>query len=145
MENEIKNINHTNLTLYFKLKVPTVKHELENMEKLYPSLKTFCVAPFIHLSTKTDGSIKTCCRALPGSGFSNIKNESLNEAWNNKKIKKIRLDLLNGIRNENCKSCWNDEDKNVYSLREKINSVTDRRESAFKALENTHLVKSSPF
>ena len=102
------------------------------------SQKTFCVAPFIHLSTKTDGSIKTCCRALPGSGFSNIKNESLNKAWNNEKIKKIRLDLLKGIRNENCISCWNDEDNGVSSLRQKKNSVIDRRESANEALESMH-------
>ena len=26
-------------------------------------MDTFCVAPFVHQSTKTDGSVKACCRA----------------------------------------------------------------------------------
>ena len=148
MENNIKNIDLIKLILHSKLKIPSDRseifyeqvkmHDAENLEKLYPNLKTFCVAPFIHLSTKTDGSIKTCCRALPGSGFSNIKNESLRESWNNKKIKKIRLDLLNGIRNKNCQPCWHDEDKNVYSLREKINTVPSRQESAIAAIKTMH-------
>ena len=49
--------------------------------------KTFCVAPFTHLSTKTDGSIKACCRSLPA--ISNIKKETILQAWNNKEMKQI--------------------------------------------------------
>ena len=41
----------------------------------------------------------------------------------------------NGIRNKNCQPCWDDEDKNVYSLREKINTVPSRQESAIAAIK----------
>ena len=84
-----------------------------------PNRNTFCVSPFVHQSTKTDGSIKACCRSLPE--ISNIKNETLEQAWNNDAIRKLRLDLLNGVRNERCDVCWRLEDSNVTSLRQKYN------------------------
>lgn len=83
--------------------------------------KTFCVAPFTHLSTKTDGSIKACCRSLPA--ISNIKKESLLQAWNNYEMKQLRKDLLNGVRNERCDVCWKLEDVGTQSLRQKYNAA----------------------
>lgn len=80
---------------------------------------TFCVAPFTHLSTKTDGSIKACCRSLPA--ISNIKNQSLLQAWNNDEMKQLRNDLINGIKNERCNACWELEDIGANSLRTKWN------------------------
>ena len=95
---------------------------------------TFCVSPFVHQSTKTDGSIKACCRSLPE--ISNIKNETLEQAWNNPAIRKLRLDLLNGIRNERCNVCWRLEDSNVTSLREKYNRNKLHQKKANQAIES---------
>ena len=81
---------------------------------------TFCIAPFTHLSTKTDGSIKACCRSLPA--LSNIKKESLLQAWNNEEMKQLRTDLINGVRNEKCNACWKLEDVGAQSLRMKYNN-----------------------
>ena len=80
-----------------------------------PNSDTFCVAPFIHQSTKTDGKIKLCCRSLPEIG--NLSSTTLEEAWNNEIIRKVRLDLVNGIKNERCNICWRHEAGNVTSLR----------------------------
>jgi len=84
---------------------------------------TYCKAPFTHLSIKTDGNIKSCCRALPGSGFSNLRKESILDAWSNPYMKKLREDLLAGIQNPNCDPCWNNERDGVRSLREKYNDL----------------------
>lgn len=84
---------------------------------------TYCKAPFTHLSIKTDGNIKSCCRALPGSGFSNLSKESIMEAWNNPYMEKLRYDLSHGIKNSNCDACWNNERDGVRSLREKYNNL----------------------
>ena len=86
---------------------------------------TFCVAPFVHQSTKTDGSIKACCRSLPE--ISNINNESLDQAWNNTEIKQLRLDLLNGVKNQRCNVCWKLENNGVISLRQKYNRMYQDR------------------
>lgn len=98
--------------------------------------KTFCVAPFTHLSTKTDGSIKACCRSLPA--ISNIKKQTIIEAWNNKEIKQLRKDLITGVRNERCDVCWKLEDVGARSLRMKYNA-TERQMA--NALHNLELMK----
>ena len=82
--------------------------------------ETFCIAPFTHLSTKTDGSIKACCRSLPA--LANIKKETLLQAWNNAEMKQLRNDLVNGVRNERCDVCWKLEDVGAQSLRMKYNN-----------------------
>ena len=79
--------------------------------------KTICPAPFVHQSTKTDGSIKLCCRSLPRIGSTD--NTTLTEAWNCDTIKQVRLDMVNGIRNKHCEVCYKDEDAGVDSLRQK--------------------------
>jgi len=84
---------------------------------------TYCKAPFTHLSIKTDGNIKSCCRALPGSGFSNLRKQSLMEAWNHPYMEQLRYDLSHGIKNPNCDACWNNERDGVVSLRQKYNGI----------------------
>ena len=46
---------------------------------------TFCMHPFTGLATREDGAIKVCCRSLP---IANIKDMSLEEAWNSDAMKK---------------------------------------------------------
>lgn len=103
-------------------------------KKMSINKDTFCVSPFIHLSTKTDGSIKACCRSLPEIG--NIKNETLEHAWNNAEMRQLRLDLLNGVRNARCNACWKLEDSNVTSLRQKYNNNETHYKKSRKAIES---------
>lgn len=79
--------------------------------------KTICPAPFVHQSTKTDGSIKLCCRSLPRIG--SVNDMPLSDAWNCDTIKQVRLDMVNGVRNKHCEVCYKDEDAGVSSLRQK--------------------------
>ncbi len=106
---------------------------------------TFCVAPFIHQSMKTDGSIKACCRSLPA--ISNVREEPLSEAWNNPLLKQMRLDLTSGETNKRCRICFDQEEQGVKSLRQKYNSNQDRYARAIdvaERMEEDGTVNDSP-
>lgn len=77
---------------------------------------TFCLHPFTGLATREDGAVKVCCRSAP---ISNIKHESLEQAWNNENMKRIRKQVLNGERPVECQSCFDLEDQGVTSLRQR--------------------------
>jgi len=83
--------------------------------------KTFCMHPFTGLATREDGSVKVCCRSLP---IGHIEKESLEEIWNNNNIKLVRKQVLNNIRPNVCKPCFDLEDQGVESLRQRhINGI----------------------
>ena len=106
---------------------------LEQGKNVEINKNTFCVAPFTHQSTKTDGSIKACCRALPQIG--NINKDTMSDAWNHRIIKQLRRDLINGVRNPMCNACWNLEDAGVTSLRQKYKHQNNHYEKALHAVE----------
>lgn len=76
--------------------------------------KTFCMHPFTGLATREDGAIKVCCRSHP---IGNIKENTLEELWNNDVMKHIRKQVLNDERPKECEPCFNLEDQGVESLR----------------------------
>jgi len=77
---------------------------------------TYCMHPFTGLATREDGAIKICCRSQP-IGW--IQNETLEEAWNNDTMRKVRKQVLNNERPEVCKPCFDLEDQGVESLRQR--------------------------
>ena len=96
--------------------------------------QTFCVAPFVHQSLKTDGSIKACCRSLPR--ITSIQKDSLISAWNHKTLKQLRLDAISGQVNSLCNICFDQEKKNVKSLRQNYNSSERNYREAVRRAEN---------
>lgn len=72
--------------------------------------------PFTGLATREDGAIKVCCRSHP---ISNIENESLEQAWNNENMQRIRRQVLAGERPSECEPCFSLEDQGVESLRQR--------------------------
>ena len=72
--------------------------------------------PFTGLATREDGAIKVCCRSLP---ISNIQNETMEQAWNNEKMKEVRRQVLNNERPDVCAPCFDLEDQGVQSLRQR--------------------------
>ena len=75
---------------------------------------TFCVAPWYSLYLDSDKTLAPCCK---------IKNtheydyNQLDEYFDSPGLNKVRKDLLNGIKNKNCASCWHDEEQGGDSLR----------------------------
>jgi MoaA/NifB/PqqE/SkfB family radical SAM enzyme len=78
-----------------------------NAVELANSSKTFCIYPWIHQYIGTAGDIKPCCVYTHASELGNLKENSLKEIWNNDATKKLRLKLLNGEEEPNCKHCNN--------------------------------------
>lgn len=82
---------------------------------------TFCILPFTHLSTRPDGSITPCCRSRETLG--NIKDITLEEAWNSDRQQLLRKQLLTGKRAKHCFQCWDMEDQGSVSMRQSMNKV----------------------
>jgi organic radical activating enzyme len=88
---------------------------------------TFCLLPFTHISTTNDGNYRACCCSeeivIPkddGTPY-NMRRDNVLEVWNSDHYKKLRLDLLSGIKNPTCEYCWNYEASGAYSKRQKTN------------------------
>ena len=97
--------------------------------KKYPS-KTFCILPWVHLSTRPDGSMRVCCTANASSvGPTNDKehggmvgvlkdregkpsNLNVNDflsSWNSDYMKNVRTQMLNGEEPPSCSKCFKEE------------------------------------
>lgn len=101
--------------------------------------------PFTGLATREDGAIKVCCRSQP-IGW--IQNETLEQAWNNAAIKKVRQQVLSNRRPSVCVPCFDLEDQGVESLRQRHirNSFPDARINLYpNALDNLRDDYSMPF
>ena len=72
--------------------------------------------PFTGLATREDGAIKVCCRSHP-IGF--IQTNTLEEIWNGSAMRRIRKDVLEGVRPPECMPCFKLEDQGVESLRQR--------------------------
>lgn len=70
--------------------------------------------PFTGLATREDGAIKVCCRSHP-IGY--IQDNTLEEIWNNDNMRRIRKQVLGGVRPPECEPCFKLEDQGVESLR----------------------------
>lgn len=81
---------------------------------------TYCALPFNHLYVESTGDLKPCCIGSRFNSYTNLKDMSIEEAFNTEEYKKLRLDLLNGIKNPLCNSCWNKEEKGILSHRQQV-------------------------
>ena len=72
--------------------------------------------PFTGLATREDGAVQVCCRSHP-IGF--IQDETLEQIWNNKTMRRIRQQVLNSERPPECEPCFSLEDQGVESLRQR--------------------------
>ena len=91
------------------------------------SESTFCKIPFNHINSSPNGHYRLCCASYPvilhkGEHFS-ILEVGIDEIWNHEYYKTLRMDLITGVRNNSCDTCWKIEDAGGYSYRQK--SLTD--------------------
>ena len=90
---------------------------------------TFCVIPWTQLAVKPNGSVRTCClmsnspvKEKGQIGF-NLGKDSVYDGWNSSLQTSIRKDLLDGIQNINCKTCWEKEKVGLSSFTYCIYSI----------------------
>ena len=96
---------------------------MSNKDKALKS-DTFCLLPFIHMATKTDGDMKLCCRSWP---VGNINETTMKELWNSDKYKEVRRMMLDGERPKECDACWRQEDIGVRSMRQRYNKTRTKK------------------
>jgi MoaA/NifB/PqqE/SkfB family radical SAM enzyme len=91
------------------------------------SNKSFCVIPWINISSHTDGSSRLCCESddfikkNDGTNF-NLGYDNLEDIINSDSYKKIRQDMVDGKPIEGCYKCYNAENNNGISSRQNINN-----------------------
>lgn len=84
------------------------------------NLKTFCVAPWVHLNVRVSGKLAPCCVSTL---VSDCSYDHYQEWWNGDKMAALRKDLVNGIRPASCNYCWASEELGRDSMRQNYNSL----------------------
>lgn len=107
--------------------------------KKLPS-ETFCALPWLHLSSRPDGKMRTCCtsnassvqdpdssKKIGGGEVGVVKNEdgkpanfnhtSLEEAWNSSYMRNVRKMMLRGEKPPSCLKCFKEEEAGHLSKR----------------------------
>ena len=104
---------------------------------------TFCVLPWIHLSTHPNGGSSLCCRSNHTDAISwakdatgnllTLNNCKLSDIYNSDKFCEVREKMMSGIKPIECEGCWNDEAAGIKSKRqyenEKWNSIFPQLET----------------
>jgi len=85
---------------------------------MVPNIDTFCIAPFQHACIENKGDLKICCRSNEKTKY---KYNELEKWYNSDTLRSLRNNLINGIKDPICKSCWQDESVNSRSLRQVYN------------------------
>ncbi len=83
--------------------------------------RNFCIYPWIHLHAWPTGEAYPCCHATHSPTYGNTKQQTLEEIWNHKPMRDLRLDMLSGRDNETCRKCHEQEDSGFFSGRQSAN------------------------
>jgi len=91
---------------------------------------SFCPAPWYHMSTDVNGSIRPCCRYKQPLGSNNdgqekhkmpwMYTDTLEKHWNGPEFKKLRKAFMNDEKPPECEWCWREEDMGIKSYREDL-------------------------
>lgn len=94
------------------------------------SSKSFCVLPWIHLNVMPDSSVIPCCISPYDNVFADGRKSTLEEVWNSKKFREMRLKILSGETLPGCARCYTLEETGFKSMRQEMNTFfskyTDR-------------------
>lgn len=102
---------------------------VSNLEKPFKNItqedidnsNVLCVLPWIHLHVTPFGVAAPCCIGESCStrdGMGDATKLNLKELMNSEAMKQLRLDMLNGVKNDECKKCYEHEEQGVPSWRQ---------------------------
>lgn len=78
--------------------------------------ETFCVLPWTHMATWTDGSALLCCVAKNSEQY-NLNDQTVKEIWNSEHWKDARKKMLAGEKVSACDHCYKEEAAGIRSHR----------------------------
>lgn len=85
---------------------------------------TFCMLPWITINSTPTGAAIPCSIAGLKSNtdiIGNINDSSLMELVNSKKMKELRRNMLDGVKNTLCSTCYRHEEQGIKSCRQSSN------------------------
>lgn len=85
------------------------------MEK--PESDNFCILPWIHMHTWANGATYPCCLAKSNMPVGNTNNKSFEELWNSKRMRQLRLNIINDKPSTICQRCYEHEASGKESMR----------------------------
>ena len=94
-----------------------------------------CLMPWIHMHIWPNGNTFPCCMSDSSKVFGNVHDEKINDLINNDNFKKLRSDMLNGIKPSACSRC--------YELEDSADSFTLRRNSLESFSEFLPLIENT--
>lgn len=120
--------------------------------------ETFCILPWVHLSTRPDGSMRVCCTANASSvgptndkehggmvGIlkteegkpANLNVSDFQSSWNSAYMRNVRLQMLNGEQPPSCLKCYKEEAAGHNSKRQWETLYWSKRVSIDKLVDET--------
>ena len=93
---------------------------MNNQDRLKNS-KTFCMMPWVHVHAFADGRVYPCCFGDYHQPLGNLRNNTMEEIWNNDAYRELRKNMLNETASSVCKKCYEHEGNGIFSRRNSIN------------------------
>lgn len=101
--------------------------------------KTFCVFPWTHLHVTPIGTAAPCCISESCNnheGVGDAASNKLMDLVNSPKMEQLRLDMLNGVKSSECKTCYRLEQNNITSFRQ--DGIRDYPDTIEDVINNTN-------
>jgi MoaA/NifB/PqqE/SkfB family radical SAM enzyme len=95
-----------------KIKDMTLKQE-----ELLIKSDNFCMLPWMHLHAFPDGRAYPCCFALDKYPVGDLNKNSMEEVFNGKDMREMRLNMLSNKPSRQCGKCYDQEKSGFFSLR----------------------------
>ena len=90
---------------------------------MIPNKNTFCVAPFNSLYVGPTGNITPCCLFDKPTKY---KFHETEDYYHSEDLNKVRNNLINGVKDNNCNACWKQEEAGGDSLRLILNRTVGK-------------------
>lgn len=81
------------------------------------NLKNFCILPFMHIATTTEGNVRLCCKVnrkqvatKTSTDSFNISQDNISDIWNSDYMNTVRKKILNDEQLPECAICWREEE-----------------------------------
>ena len=126
-------------------------NEIEKFRLEVRNSKTFCIYPFIELSTNPAGHIKPCCNHIgtmqhpDGKNLSIFNGDTFDTAWNSQPMVDLRKKLHQGEIPNECRRCIRDGDAGMRhrSIQEYKNDLPTL-EKVYNTIQNDYVAEHSP-
>ena len=94
-----------------------IKDMTPKQKELLLDSDTFCMMPWLHLHAFPDGRAYPCCFGLDQHPVGNLNNSSMEEVFNGKDMREMRLNMLSNKTSRQCGKCYDQEKSGFFSLR----------------------------